>query len=318
MKSGEFNKKVKNHLGEFSTKLNLGVTSIQEEKLKEFIIYNGEKYDYILSDKLCVGFNDNKYSEIVYFDTYRKEILELIKSEKIKLHNFQKHLNSSQSMAINFFLPIKIEKNEKDMCEFIFGIKDIVSLKLEVSMNDSGGGESQTEVDCLLTENKGIQHLFEIKYTENSFGKVKNESKYESKWFGIPNEKHNLNMTNTKVQYDKVIELFNEDTVDYEFFLKNYQLVRNLYNTFFELKNNVIVKKENIGTMNCIISKRNDTQYKEFIKFRKNIKIEYFNKINLYYWEDVNQSILKISEKYQNKKLKDHYERFQKIYLDFK
>ena len=152
---------------------------------------------------------------------------------------------------------------------------------------------------------------------ENSFGKVKNESKYESKWLGIPNEKHNLNMTNTKVQYNKVIELFNEDTIDYEFFLKNYQLVRNLYNTFFELKNNVIVKKENIGTMNCIVSKRNNTQYKEFVEFRKNIKIKYFNRVNIYYWEDINQDALKISEKYQNKKLKDHYEKFQKVYLNF-
>lgn len=318
MKSGEFNKKVKNHLGEFSTKLNLGVTSIQEEGLKEFMIYNGEKYDHILSDKLCVGFNNNKYSEIVYFDTYRKEILGLIKSEKIKLHNSQKHLNSSQSMAINFFSPIKIEKNEKDMCEFIFGIKDIVSLKLEASMNDSGGGTSQTEVDCLLTENNGTQHLFEIKYTENIFGNTGNEPKYESKWLGTSNKKHNLNMTNTKVQYNKVIELFNENTIDYEFFLKNYQLVRNLYNTFFELKNNVIVKKENIGSMNCIISKRNDTQYKKIIEFRKNIKIEYFNKVNIYYWEDINQGALKISEKYPQKKIKDHYERFQKVYLDFK
>ncbi len=69
--------------------------------------------------------------------------------------------------------------------------------------------------------------------------------------------------------------------------------------------------------MNCIISKRNNAQYREFISFRKNMKIDYFNKVNIYYWEDINQAALKISEKYPSKKLKDHYERFQKVYLNF-
>ena len=181
MKSGGFNKKVKYHLGKFDVKLNLGVTSIQEKELKELGIYKDKKYNHILSDKLIIGFDNNEYSEIIYFNTYRKETLKLIKNEKIKLHRLQKHLNSSQSMTLNFFSPFKIEKSENEMCEFIFEVKNIEKLKLEAPMGDSGGGASQTEVDCLLTENNGTQHLFEMKYTEDGFGKTKNEPKYESK-----------------------------------------------------------------------------------------------------------------------------------------
>jgi hypothetical protein len=318
MNSKLFEQNVKEYLGKVKTKLILGVEKNREKSLKILGTFNKkQKYPHILADELCVGVDNSSHSKYVYFDIYRNEIINMIKSENIKLHRFQKNLNSSQSMALNYFLPIIIENKEKDFGKFIFGLNNIEKIELEVSMEDSGGRSSQTEVDCIFEEKNGIKHLFEIKYTENGFGKAKNGKKYMAKWEGIKCENNTLNLGDKKVKYSQIMDLFNKNTIDYNFFLKNYQLVRNLYNTFFELKNGEIIKKDKIGTMSCIFSKRNLTQYKEFIEFKKNLKIEYYDKINIFYWEDIVNKSIRLSKEYKSLKLKKYFEKFNKFYLEF-
>jgi hypothetical protein len=319
MKNSEFVVKVKKHLGKKSTKQKLGIPSNMYKYLDIKGLFNNAGYSHILSTPLCTGFSNSKYSKYTYFDTYRDEIVNQINTDGIKLHRYQKNLNSSQGVALNFFLPIEIESRANEMCKFIFGIEDIKKINLEVSMNDSGGGVSQTEVDCILTEENGMKHLFEIKYTETGFGRIKDEPKYKAKWDGSMNQKSNLNINQIKVKYSEVLELFDDNTIDYEFFLKNYQLVRNLYNTFFKYneKKGAIERIENPGTMNCIFSKRNNDQYKEFMEFKKNLKRFYYKKLNLYYWEDVTEKAIKVTEKYRNTRLNEHYKKFKEFYLEF-
>ncbi len=318
MKTQTFNEKVKEHLSKLEVKKELGFTKEPKKIpcLNEKGKYRNETYGYILSDSFLGDLKDPRHSKYSYIENYREEIIDRIEGDNIKLHMYQKHLNSSQSMAINFFYPIKIEGVENSFYSDTFGlIAKNLEITLEKSMDDSGGGVSQTEVDCLI-ETKGIKHLFEIKYTENTFGNVKDEAKYRAKWEGTKDKTSRLNLTKgKKVQYNKVSELFED--IDYEFYLKNYQLVRNLYNTFFECRDGLIHRRSEVGSMNCIFSNRNDTQLKEFLHFKNKLKLEYQDKVNFYSWETLVNKMIDYSKINGNEKLKRHYEKFRSIYLDF-
>lgn len=313
MKSKEFNIKVKEHLSKVLVKENIGFNKNEMIWINEKGSFRKVKHSHILHDELCSGFKNNKHSKFVYLSTYREKIVTLIKKEKIKLHTYQKHLNSSQNLTINFFAPLIIEQMEGSS-KNIFGINNIKEIQIEAPMNDSGGGRSRSEIDSLLRDKEGRLHLFEIKYTESGFGKAKDEEKYKAKWKGTENKKHRLNLNKEKrVEYRRVTELFKEN-IDYNFFIKNYQLIRNLYNTFFHIKNGNIVKRDKLGSMNCVFSEKNETQNREFLNFKYKLLDKYQDIVRSHYWEDItDKSIKEFKEK---NLLKEHYKKLKKIYID--
>ena len=94
-----------------------------------------------------------------------------LQSQNIKYHQFTHHLNSSQLMCINFFLPI-IDDNI--LLEFIrkatnINISNTAKIK-EATFKKVFQNKDNTNFDFYLKLTTGEEIFFEIKYTEQEFG----------------------------------------------------------------------------------------------------------------------------------------------------
>lgn len=170
-------------------------------------LWRGVKYSHIL---------DVEHKDLNVIEFYRNNFFKS-KYSKIKLHDGFNHLNSSQAMCINFFYPL-INENKLDLILDILGFNgetinyDTVTFEKESSI-DNYKGQTPTSFDFYFETESGKQFFFEIKYTENGFGRVNNTIKYRTKFNEI--YKHHLN--SLKSEFHAI-----------EKFLSNYQVFRNL------------------------------------------------------------------------------------------
>jgi hypothetical protein len=163
---------------------------------------------------------------------------------KIKLHTNFSHLNSSQAMCINFFYPLIVD-NKLELITSILGIKgkvDYASVAFEKESIVEKSNERKTNFDFYLKINSGSQNetqiFFEIKYTEDGFGKVKNDQGHI--------DKYNRTYEAALVKSTWIEDSFKEMTN----FFKHYQIMRNLlaiddksYVVFIYPKDNDAVSK---------------------------------------------------------------------------
>ena len=175
---------------------------------------NKKEYDHILPKEF--------WKENIINSGYHKEILSRIKSDKIKLHSDFNHLNSSQALCFNLFFPIFFED------KFAFLLKEIVPKDVKIKNTKYKFEEiidknENTNFD-LYVEADQVKYYFEIKYTENEFGKAKNDKRHIDKYNTVYKER-----------------LGNFKGVDSKVFFSYYQLFRNLiyddgYNIFVFLE----------------------------------------------------------------------------------
>ena len=164
--------------------------------------------------------------ELNIISHYRSSISKNIEDQKVKLHTYFHHLNSSQAMGLNFFCPFLTDLLLKDV--LISVINDLGSKPLinqsnpisflfeYISTKDNGyAGQNPTNFDLCVVQDD-VKVFFEIKYCEDGFGKV-SKNDYKSHWDKYQRMYKGLA---SKVIQDK----FNNP----EFFLTNYQLMRNL------------------------------------------------------------------------------------------
>ena len=336
--SEKFNQVVYDHL----SKMKISDKLVYKKKHIEYKLEQGtfrnNKYDHIFCDELCqTKIGGDYYCEYSYLPPFRNEIINYLKENKnrIKLHKGQKHLNSSQGLVINFLVPIIVLDLQEEFTKFVFDHKGIITI--EHTMKDDGGTKRGTEVDFSILGKDNTLHIYEAKFTESNFGKVSidNENlnydiqKYRAKWFGTsyPENNPTINASSDKVIYSFVTLLFknknivcdryNENNIlersnKFTYF-DNYQLVRNLYNTYFELKNGDIKKRDNIGSMNVLISMYNKTQKNEFNRFKK--QLNNIVNVNLNFWETICDKAIEFSKDIP--KLFEHYKLFKEVFLGF-
>ncbi len=131
------------------------------------------------------------------------------------LHRYFHHLNSSQGLCFNLFFPL-IE--EKHLPFFIRSIGSDMSLPMDEQIEF----ESQLEVAARRTsfdfhvrgaEDREI--FIEVKYTEDGFGGAKDDAEHQQKF---------------RDTYAPLLrdEYLTPECHDPKFFLKNYQILRNL------------------------------------------------------------------------------------------
>lgn len=133
-----------------------------------------------------------------------------------KLHQYFHHLNSSQALCINLFypllredaLPLLIRSLGSDMSPPIQGIFESTS-RIE-------SAERRTSFDFHLQSEEGRDLFVEVKYTEDGFGGAKVDAQHLEKFRG----------TYAPLLEDSVY--LAKDCNDPEFFLKHYQVLRNL------------------------------------------------------------------------------------------
>ncbi len=217
---------------------------------------------------------------------------------RVTLHRCFHHLNSSQAMCLNFFMPIinsdllkVILPEELAAGEFVIMPETAV---FEMSSQvDSVRGETPTTFDFFVqakNQNGRIINLFiEVKYTEKGFGKAKD------------NRRHQEKIKHLYLPLAQANRVINSDWLDEENFRSNYQILRNLvhikddsYVIFIYPKANRLVAKEAENARDKILSENFKTH------------------LSLQTWEEV---IAKLANFPELVKFHDHYAEFINKYL---
>ena len=257
------NKSIKDHLASYKKRV---------LKVSQNGMWRNKQYAHVLPEKL-------KMLNIINSDYY-KMIVDKIENSNIKLHHDFHHLNSSQALCFNLFYPLFFENKFVPLLNFFLDsntLNDTVEkYEFEYVEND----QENTNFDLFVKTTKK-NYYFEIKYTENEFGKAKNDYSHQQKYNEIYKEK-----------------LVKFNNVKMEEFFKYYQIFRNLiydngYN-FFVFPSYRLDLKE---TLDKVINNYCSASRKKHIIY---LPIE---------------DIVKTALDFKNKKLTHHYELFKEKYF---
>lgn len=233
-----------------------------QEEIKEWLTNYKKKHFSGIPDGRWKK-NQQLYPHILpeshQFENLLSPYRELFKSSKfvseIKFHPYFHHMNSSQAMCINMFYPLIIEEK----LELITQLLNMPTEKIDYKsvcfekVSEIEGNRRPTSFDFYFKTKNGKEVHFEIKYTEQEFGKAKKDLEHIEKYQSI--YKHHKSSINEKY--------CNQDS-----FLDNYQLMRNLINVGND-KYIVFIYPEN----NRKIKSQVETAKSDFVKqkFKRNV-----------------------------------------------
>ena len=142
-------------------------------------------------------------------------------------------------MCINFFYPL-IKENLLESILNVMGIKGEINYNSNDICFEKGSkletnAKRKTNFDFYIKLTSGIKIYFEIKYTENEFGKAKHDEEHKNKFNDIymPLIKNNPAIKESFKTEDK--------------FLNNYQIMRNIAHVSEDSYVIFIYPKENQG-----------------------------------------------------------------------
>jgi hypothetical protein len=226
----KFSEAVKNHLSDYK-KEELGVYENGIWKR------NDRPYPHILPPELW-GFN--------LLENYRNELTRYIEEENIHLHQDFHHLNSSQAVCLNFFYPLMAEQKIDMLLEILQLEKENVA---ECTFEKVLFPKEGTSFDFYLKLQSGGQIFFEVKYSEQEFGKAKSIGKYRRKY-----EEFYKSRLQGKIRAD-----LNE----YDELIRHYQLLRHisyidaaknhLFITICPQDNHKIIQEYNNVLNDCLV-----------------------------------------------------------------
>lgn len=214
---------------------------------------------------------------------------------KIKQHMYWYHLNSSQTMCINFFLPL-ILKEKKDYLSLFFEKVLGINKKIKHSEFEKELEKGSTNFDFYAEDSDGRHYYFEIKYTEYDVSKKTSTEKVKETY-----EKFYQNDVKSNPTFSKV----DEDM----FMNKHYQAYRNMvkakgddYSIFITMDGNEGVDKEIDKALADLDLNRENAREKNII---------------LLHWGEVVKKTLDFIYERDDQELIDYYMEFEKKYLDF-
>ncbi len=268
-----FKYKIYNYLGDYkTTKLNIFDDGV----------YKGKKYRHILP----LG-NDN---ELALKNYLCEEAIDETSKVEFKRHDYWMHLNSSQTLCVNYFIKLIINN--------YYGLNKILSkyLKQEVKIIDHQFEcvikEKSTNFDFYCEDINNHKYYFEIKYTEDGF-----EKKTKAK-----NPEKEFNDTYKKLILEGTYLKDNKGNINInccEFMCKHYQCYRN-----------IIMANEEKGNFCFFITMRaNGSTYKELAEI---VKPEYKN-VKVIYWEDLIPNTVGLFK--NESELAEYYKKVKEKYI---
>jgi hypothetical protein len=271
-------------LRDFETKVkaHLGIYKRNNLKIEENGLYKRNKlpYEHILPE-------DKWKANLM--EPYRAHFLTA--PIKITYHTDFHHLNSSQAMCINFFYPL-IKENKLDLLLRILGVLGEVDYgcfekQSELEVN----ADRRTNFDFYIKLKSGDQVYFEIKYTEKSFGKAKKDKEHKNKF----NDVYKPLLDSNKA--------INEQCKTEDYFLDNYQIMRNLVHINDESRVVFIYPEDNLSIRKTALAARSEI-----------IADGWERHIILYTWENL---IKQLTCQMKSQELIDYYHEFEKKYLKY-
>jgi hypothetical protein len=184
------------------------------------------------------------------------------------IHRYAHHLNSSQILCYNYFC-LHTDLLGKLLSKY--KLSEILEKNLGINISDSAVYEFEykddksegTSFDFHIKDDK-LEIFFEIKYTENGFGKATDDDKHRNKFEEI----YKTYLHKQKVCREEVI---------FEQFRTNYQLFRNVIRVTGKNKYVVFIYPK--GNVSC------DNQFKEFEQGFLTGELK--DNVKRIYWEDL-------------------------------
>lgn len=217
-----------------------------------------------------------------------KNILPGILTDKFTwkdMHKYAHHLNSSQVLCYNFFRPLITE--ESHPTDELIRLLEKIEIKILSSaiceFEYCPDKKEKTQFDFHIKDGD-IEVFFEIKYTEQGFGKAKKDDSHEEKFTTI--YKKYL----AKQKCLKWVPTFKDENLKEEFeeFANHYQLYRNAIRVTDEKKHVVLLYPES-----------NTEAEKEARRFiEEKIKEEYKKNVLCLHWEDIVKEESELYRKY--------------------
>lgn len=133
-----------------------------------------------------------------------------------KLHQFFHHLNSSQGLCFNLFFPLLVEG---EMALLIRSLGSTIHPPVKATFEAESELEvalRRTSFDFYIRDLESREVFVEVKYTEDDFGGAKDDQEHRNKF------------RDTYAPLLKKTEYLTDECKDPAFFLKNYQILRNL------------------------------------------------------------------------------------------
>ncbi|MFD1861990.1 PGN_0703 family putative restriction endonuclease [Planococcus chinensis] len=223
-------------------------------------------------------------------EPYRIDLANHIEEKGINRHWGFHHLTSSQAVCLNFFYPIMKEKQLSALLE-VLQLEDEDVKECSFEMEVAGG--DGTNFDFYIELASGKKLFFEIKYTEDGFGKKKAGIDYRSKYDSYYQE--------------GLAEKLKPGLDDYESFMDDYQLMRNI-SYIDETGENLLI---------IIYPEGNRKIRKEYDAVLANvIEPSYQPNIRLLTWEDVCTGVMEVlQDSNASGRLLNQYSDFAEKYL---
>ncbi len=134
----------------------------------------------------------------------------------IKLHRYFHHLNSSQALCINLFFPLLEEKKLEWLFEYL-ELQSTEPLRANFEFESSlEVADRRTSFDFHVCTGRAEDLFIEVKYTEDGFGRAPDDLEHKEKFHA------------TYAPLLKDNQFIVSACKDVSFFLKNYQVLRNL------------------------------------------------------------------------------------------
>lgn len=242
---------------------------------------NGKEYAHILPEGML---------ELNLLEGYRSELMAYIRDNKIRLHKDFHHLNSSQALCLNFFYPMLADNQMHLLLELLHCEDEGYETCMFERVSEIDG----TNFDFSISLKSGREIYFEIKYSENRFGSVKDKEQYRRKY---------------KEVYRKQLTGKIRDSVhEYQALLDHYQLMRNISH----------VNAESDDLLIIICPKDRSKLLQEFnIVMEQIVEPKLHDKIRLITWETIMQRLNKKLEQTSNipDRLKAHYSQLEEKYF---
>jgi Restriction Endonuclease associating with ARP len=108
---------------------------------------------------------------------YFADLKKIVVDSSSKLHQGFHHLNSSQALAFNFFVPL-VKENRLPHLLSLMGVRDGISEYHFEYVKDPAEG---TNFDFFMRGERG-SYCFEVKYSENTFGSAKADDTHIEKF----------------------------------------------------------------------------------------------------------------------------------------
>lgn len=177
---------------------------------------NGKPYPHILP---------KKYGKLNILPAFRYEFWTWLDPEHIRLHRFFHHLNSSQALCFNLFFPFLNREGEKleAIVQALGFAEELASgACFEFEPDPSEG----TNFDFIIPLSSGRRILFEVKYTESGFGAARDDEEHRTKF----QDTYRL----------RTAERFEAPFCSQASFLRNYQILRNLWHLDLEKEDTAV------------------------------------------------------------------------------